>query len=245
MEQLIARDTGNHVNLSEQDFMENAKLWNFQYYHDGGNPKDDLDDAVKNKYKFAYENQWDYNPSLKRKSDYSKSCTDYPPLEPGCSDSAPQAPEDCVLGFICFFYPAVLSGPRSPYMSNGAFSIWDPEFPDVSVAMIIIELASNNPVVLGYTLGTIPVSGGYIVNEPLSAGGNGGHVVHIVGYIDNAQLAANPATAHAPMGAGGGYFIIKNSLGGTCAGDLGYRYMPVAFLESRANGVFVLLSESH
>ncbi len=75
-------------------------------------------------------------------------------------------------------------------------------------------------------------------------GKNGGHVVHIVGYIDNSQLAANPGTLIAPAGAGGGYFIIKNSWG-TCTGDLGYRYMPVDFLTSRGTGVFTVLSESH
>ncbi len=251
MEQLIARDTGKHVNLSEQDFMENVKLnWtnplNANYIKDGGNVGDDLNNAAKNKYKFAYENQWDYNPSLSRKG-YSKSCTNYPypSLEPGCSDSPSQAPEDCYnqsFGWTCYYFTASLSGPRSPYMSNGAVSIWDPGLPPgVPSSLIILELALNNPVVLGYTLGgAILVDGGYLVYEPLSAVKSGGHVVHIVGYIDNSQLLGNPLTSLAPPGAGGGYFIVKNSLGGVCAGDLGYRYMPVAYLESRANGVYVL-----
>ena len=252
IEQEIARDTGLHVNLSEQDFMENVKLnWTKfgQHFYgvDGGNVGDDLNQAAKNKYRFAYENQWDYNPSFSRVSttNYYNSCLNYPyPPEPGCSNSTSQAPEYCYIqsfGWYCNYSTASLSSPRSPYTSNGAFSIWDYSHPDASVALIQMFLALNQPIVLGYTLGTLPlVDGGYIQNEPLSAGKNGGHVVHIVGYIDNSQLVANSGTSMAPPGAGGGYFIVKNSLGGVCAGDMGYRYMPVAYLESRANGVYVL-----
>ena len=245
------------MNLSEHDFQENVKLnWtpftNHFYNSEGGNVGDDLNYAAAHNYKFAYDNQWDYNPSYSRNNaNYAHSCENYPyPPEPGCSNSLSQAPEDCYnqsFGWTCYYFTATLSGPRSPYMSNGAQSIWDHADKDYSVALIILELAINNPVVLGYTLGTNPVVDGYLFNEPLSAGKNGGHVVHIVGYIDNSQLLANPLTSVNPVGpgAGGGYFIVKNSLGGTCAGDLGYRYMPVAYLESRLNGVYYLVGESH
>ena len=114
--------------------MENEKLnWYLEYAHDGGNPRFDLDNAAKHNYKFAYEDQWDYNPSLKRKG-FLDSCENYPypSLEPGCSNSSPQAPEDCYnqsFGWTCYYYTASLSGKRSPYMSNGAFSIWILSFP--------------------------------------------------------------------------------------------------------------------
>jgi C1A family cysteine protease len=67
MEKLIARDTGNRVNLSEQDFMENEKLTSGPaFWGDGGDSKTDLDHAQGAHYNFAYENQWDYNPSFDR-----------------------------------------------------------------------------------------------------------------------------------------------------------------------------------
>ena len=62
----------------------------------------------------------------------------------------------------------------------------------------------------------------------------GGHEVHVVGYVGNAELAA--AIPSAPAGAGGGYFIIKNSWS-TCLGDAGYWYMPVSYLLAQANEV--------
>lgn len=39
----------------------------------------------------------------------------------------------------------------------------------------------------------------------------GGHIVHVVGYVDNSALASNPGTKTATPGAGGGYLIIKSS----------------------------------
>jgi C1A family cysteine protease len=65
-----------------------------------------------------------------------------------------------------------------------------------------------------------------------------------VGYIDNSTLAGNSATKSAPAGAGGGYFIIKNSWG-TCSGDVGYYYMPVDYLKVHATHVWVVASVTH
>jgi C1A family cysteine protease len=64
MEEKIAHDTGNHVNLSEQDFTEHETLiWNNSNFNDAGHAYNDLQDAAANNYQFAYEYQWDYNPS--------------------------------------------------------------------------------------------------------------------------------------------------------------------------------------
>jgi len=65
----------------------------------------------------------------------------------------------------------------------------------------------------------------------------GQHIVHVVGYIKNSDLAKKlPA---ATPGAGGGYFIIKNSWG-ACFGDAGYLYMPAAYLEAEALDLWTL-----
>ena len=56
----------------------------------------------------------------------------------------------------------------------------------------------------------------------------GGHAVHIVGYLSNSEIKANPLFSVPSYleGSGGGYFIIKNSWG-TCKGDGGFFYVPV------------------
>jgi C1A family cysteine protease len=259
MEELIARDTGDYVNLSEQDFQEHEKLLWSPNSSEGGPPQVDLDDAQKNSYHFAYENQWDYNPSYGRDNDspnFTKSCVHYPypSLEPGCSDTIPQAPEECYnqsFGWTCYYYPAPLSGPRSPYMSNGAKSIWDSD-PDLLVGNILIQLAFNNAVILAFDttddFSNASSNNGYVAynakQDALGVTGKGRHAVHVVGYIDNDTLHAKEATESAPAGSGGGYFIIKNSWG-TCSGDVGYYYMPVDYLTNRAVHVDAVQSESH
>jgi C1A family cysteine protease len=249
VEELIARDTGDRVNLSEQDFMEHEKLlWHPNYSHDGGNAHTDLNDAQKSSYQFAYENQWDYNPA--------HSCTKYPypSLEPGCSDSTPEAPEDCYnqsFGWTCYYFTAPISNPRSPYMSDGAVSLWDSNA-DLMFGNILIQLAFNNAVILGFSetdnFHYAPTKGskaGYVEYDAADLlTVKGGHAVHVVGFIDNATLAANAATKSVPAGSGGGYFIIKNSWG-TCAGDDGFYYLPVDYLTARATGVYAVSSVTH
>jgi len=255
LEELIARDTGSYVNLSEQDFNEFEKLgnsnpvwgWPAEWYKSGGNPGKDLQHASAAGYHFAYENQWDYNPAYGA-SNYMNTCQYFPSLEPGCSNSSPEAPEYCYspgLGFwSCYFSKAPLSGSRSPYQSNGAISLWNSD-QALMASMVIIELAFHNAVVLGFNLTSDfgNATHGYIHYDPSQdargIGGDAGHVVHVVGYIDNSALAANPATASVPPGSGGGYFIIKNSWG-TCSGDVGYYYMPVDYLTNRANSVYAV-----
>ena len=65
----------------------------------------------------------------------------------------------------------------------------------------------------------------------------GGHMVHIVGYVDNSELARKIPSA--PPGEGGGYFIIKNSWG-ACTGDAGCKYMLVAYLEADVGDLWIL-----
>jgi C1A family cysteine protease len=283
VEEIVARETGKHVNLSEEDFHEHEKLiWGPDWFHNGGSAYTDLNNASKNGYQFAWENQWDYNPSL-HKSKYEYSCENYPyptkisgVLEPGCSDSAPQAPEWCVgtgadcsqnffcesigetmplfFPLFCYFTVADLSGTNSPYVSNGATSIWDPSDKATSVSNIILNLASNNAVVLAFSetgaFGDATSHGGYIQYSAIEAAtkGGAGHVVHVVAYIDLVTLAGNsniPASEVANAAAGeGGYFVIKNSWS-ECNGDAGYYYMPVAYLEARATGVSVVSSVTY
>jgi hypothetical protein len=271
MEEVIARDTGTYLNLSEQDFMEHEKLiWGLSLYGDTGDPSVDLGHAATFGYKFAYENQWDYNPAYSQPGVevYQYSCGNYPYpslvsdelesfIEPGCSNSAPQSLEFCApepegrgsTVEVCGFSLAPLSGPTSPYMSTGTTSIWVPTNHDLSFDNMILSLAFNNAVLLVFNVthnfeyGQSSAYPGYVpYGTPDAILGE--HVVHIVGYVGNSDLASNPGTASAPPGAGGGYFIIKNSWG-ACFGDAGYVYLPVSYVLAEAVAVYVVSGENH
>jgi Papain family cysteine protease len=140
VEELITLSTATHphVNLSEEDFWENLTLnWTVpaQLYEDGYDAGDALSLALVNKYQFAYENQWDYNPSNSQPEtgyEYVNTCENYPYplLEPACSNSSPQAVEYCTFsgslhvercGFLTTTLPT-----RSPY-SIGPGSFFAPD----------------------------------------------------------------------------------------------------------------------
>jgi C1A family cysteine protease len=256
IEELIARDTGVYVNLSEEDLMENSKLvWSSDYYNDGGFSSQDLENAQLFGYKFAFEKTWDYNPSLSQPNppgyEYSGSCLNYPSSEPGCSTTAPQAQGFCIPGPFgpCGLSPFQNPDP-SPYSSAGVSYIWNPANKDLSVGYIFLALAFNNAVILGFdetqAFKNASNTKGYITYIPpelsiFSDPSLGGHEIHIIGYVSNEDIAANPNTASVTPGSGGGYFIIKNSWGAS-VGDAGYYYMPVDYLKDHATEVVVVSS---
>jgi C1A family cysteine protease len=252
MEEMVARDTGTYVNLNEQDFQENLKLYweknSPDFNHDSGSSWGDLNAAAAHNYQFAYENQWDYNPSYNEPiNTYINTCVGYPSSEPGCSETAPQAPEYCVYNLpqLCAVAPTVLPGARSPYRSGNVSNVWNAANPQLTFNLMILGLALNNAVLLGFnvTNNFQGAPGGYVptVRSDLSTS-VGGHEVHVIGYVSNQDLAG--VLPQAPPGAGGGYFIIKNSWG-ACTGDAGYYYMPVYYLLTEANEVDIVSTEFH
>lgn len=78
-------------------------------------------------------------------------------------------------------------------------------------------------------------NGGYVTYNEESVG-SGGHAIMITGYVDNEDLPRG-----VPNGAGGGYFIIKNSW--ACAyGDQGYAYLPYSWVKQRGKSMIALTS---
>jgi Papain family cysteine protease len=255
IEELIARDTGVFVNLSEQDFIENTKLvFGTDYYRDSGDAADDLQRAQTAVYHFAFENAWDYNPSPLQpkppKYEYINSCVGYPSSEAGCSATAPQANQFCTFrqtfgGLVpdCGLH-AFLNPNPSPYSSAGVNTIWDPTSATFSLDYVFLALGFNNAVILSFNATNNfqnPTNGFISYAAGVEDDGIGSHVVHIIGYVSNEDIAANPNTASATPGSGGGYFIIKNSWG-AAYGDAGYSYMPVDYLKANATQVIVVSS---
>ena len=88
VEELIAINTEAHVhvNLSEQDFWEKLTLLYTsppQLYADGYDAGYALGNALVKGYQFAYENQWDYNPSWDHPTctgcyEFVNTCDNYP-----------------------------------------------------------------------------------------------------------------------------------------------------------------------
>ncbi|MDC0675301.1 C1 family peptidase [Nannocystis radixulma] len=220
---------GGQANYSEQDLQFRGKaVWSgLSNYGDGLHVGQTLDLATSQNYHFANESSWPYNPSYSRLdleglSMYVNSCTGYT-FSPGglasnyCSDTAHQGGQFCA-GNTCFYASAVGTGTGSRVTASMDLS--------VSVAVIKAYLALNKSLVMSFTVPTsftTPAVGGYVnaLPPPLEAT-DGGHAIHVVGTIDNAQLAI--ARPGAPAGDGGGYLILKNSWG-SCAGDGGFFYM--------------------
>jgi hypothetical protein len=116
----------------------------------------------------------------------------------------------------------------SNFMATGASTFYDPIFTqETGIALAKLNLDSLIPVTFSFT--TTPSfrnavnTGGFVAfseSEVPSETDDGGHALLLTGYVDNANLPAGVA-----QGAGGGYFIAKNSWG--CDfGDQGYAYLP-------------------
>jgi hypothetical protein len=138
VEQLVARQYGKHVNLNEEDLQEHDhQIWSFAPFVESGSAFNELVNAAANNYQFAYEKQWDYNPSysrvdLKSYPFYQQSCNNYPSTEPGCSDTSTQGPGYCLPEpsssgpYFCALSPAILPGSVSPYAALPPIPIYFP-----------------------------------------------------------------------------------------------------------------------
>ena len=126
-----------------------------------------------------------------------------------------------------------------------ASNFYDPANRDASLFWTALAVRSGNPVLMTHDAYYLK-GGGFVGDVPYSSVShcdannqnckpntaadvqNWNHVVMLVGYVTNAELKAK--LPNAPEGAGGGYFIAKNSWG-SCWGDGGYAYLPWNWME--------------
>ena len=102
----------------------------------------------------------------------------------------------------------------------------DPPLPPLPISLLRTLLAGGQPIVASLRVtddfrGSGLGANGYLTGTSWDV--EGGHAVHVTGYVANDQLPAG-----LPQAPGGGWFIVKNSWG-TCYGDGGYVYIPVSW----------------
>lgn len=230
-------------NFSEQNLYNAAKMkWYPSTYGDGLNTSGIMQDLVNRNYKFGYEFAWDYNPSYSRdKNDanktYSKSCNNYNGEH--CSNTNHQGKKVCTKILFWTFCGYTEQTAETSLEINGVAQIWDVN--NTAASVNTAKLASNLklPMVLSIpvtpSFDNAPVTG-YANYVGPNEGNRGGHAVAVLGVVENSQL---PATA--PQGAGGGYFIVKNSWG-ACWKDAGYIYLPIDWVKAYARSLTVVTS---
>jgi hypothetical protein len=253
------------VNLSEQALYNRMKFsWEPFHFGDGFTNTKALQGSIGESYVHPFEFRWNYNQSLSRITfqnaegevfAYARSCLFYPET---CSNSSHQSPELCAItasGLQCGWAEPDVATALFGFQLKSAFQLWNPDTQSSvqSVQLARLVLAGGNSVLFGIPVtpqfdaancddATPPVckagadSGvvSFVAGED-PASFRGGHALLAVGFVDNPDLPAG-----VPDGAGGGYFIVKNSWG-HCWGDGGYAYVPYEYFRVYATDADVLL----
>lgn len=261
LEYLAAKQCGARVNLSEQSLHNRYKLaWYPDHLFEGVVAARLVSRIASAAYNVPFESAWNYNPSARRTTEYwargefdetvilryRNSCLDYD--EP-CSNTAHQGAMWCWhegAYWRCGYAVPALSQPgQGMTIPDTAWtSSWNFKDKDVAVPLVQFGLLTGAAVILSVNIrGTMEnpfsVNGqntgfaDYDANDPIN---RGGHSVHVVGYVSNQQVTD---AGFFYQGAGGGYFIVKNSWG-TCYGDGGYVYVPYAYVRDNGMGACLI-----
>jgi hypothetical protein len=270
IEQLVAQRDQQWVNLSEQALYNRMKLvWEREDYWDGFFSALSAGHLKASGWHIPFEQRWNYNPAPSRVDGVlvckdtctTQSCRDSCGGSAGwwyylfscegysetCGDYSHQTEMVCYQGldgaYNCGFVLPDQNADGEGHGSRDFSELWDHENRELSFARVILHLALSHPVVISVPLyaswwtstanmGIAPMPGG--------AGDvyRGDHAMHVLGYVDNDQLPTIAPSV--PDGAGGGYFIVKNSWG-NCFGDGGYVYMPYDYIRGYAYDVVAYL----
>lgn len=251
----VAVQEARWVNLSEQYLYNRIKtVWDPENYDEGANTVDMAETFAESSYRLPFEDLWNYNRSLQRvagdadsPADFLGSCIDYAET---CSDTTHQSGIGCTqVGGIdyCGFLPQPSSGEGARLSANPVV-LWSrgPFFAPLPTSLLRTLLAGGQPVVASLHVTEDFRGPGLGANGYLTGVGSeaeGGHAVHVTGYVANEELPEG-----LPHASGGGWIIVKNSWG-ACYGDGGYVYVPsswarvhfkhlVAFLNPAMSDVF-------
>jgi hypothetical protein len=269
IETLVNRTHGARVNLSEQAYYNRARTqWdNPANFGDGHMSEIGFREMRKEAFPLYFEDQWNYNPSFNRTADkdtqtYQHSCDGYTET---CSNTIHQSALGCVSfgrGLQCGYFVPEKNASGEGYRIGDSVALWDKANALASLWWMQLHLAMGRPLVLGHPVITAwdaaSAGNGFMPYPALDlctgielcpdAPGpipvcecyksRGGHGTNIVGFITNTALQDVLPTA--PLGQGGGYFIVKNSWG-NCTGDGGFIYVPFQSVIDHAADVTVLL----
>jgi C1A family cysteine protease len=248
------------VNLSEQYFVNVHQRDAIFEYDDGDFSERALDKFVDRDLPIALETAWTYNPTSGaptgrvRNPDGSFDgrrgvCNGYTGF---CSESIHQSPTSCarVTSDIFCGYERVDYSGSSSVRADRSRVVWENSIlaPALPVATMRNFLANGQTLTAAFgvhpgfdnanesgSAGPLPnTNQGYVTNFTDSRRGD--HEVLIVGFAPDSVVPFAPSI---PGGTGGGFFIIKNSWG--CdAGDAGYYYIPVRYIQRFFYNVRVL-----
>lgn len=170
-----------------------------------------------------------------------------------CSETAHQSPFICAAAGsrnFCGYFRMVAPAGASGSYADRTISMWHNQWSGIAahrrlkkfpLAELRNVLASGQTLMASFGVfrGFDAASNGAATNGFVTdfsdAGGRGGHVAVIVGYIDNAALHRRLPNAPSDPS---GFFILKNSWG--CAGDGGYYYVPVDYVTRYFSDLSVL-----
>lgn len=242
-EAAIAVKHNRWVNLSEQRLYYKYKVptaWG-----DGLNTTGVMENMVASTFLYPFEPRWDYNPSSSRVNvpalppapadplpgtHYEQSCNSY--FAEHCSNTSHQGDLVCtsIIG-INFCGWSGTAPADSGFRLTNTVNYWSAFGPVGGSAIARLGLALKIPMVM--SLAVVPSfdnasSSGIATYVGSNETSRGGHAVAVMGFVDNENLPAGT-----PPGAGGGYFIVKNSWG-KCWKDGGYIYLPYTWVENYA-----------
>lgn len=251
---------GATLNLSEQAYANRDKLeFKRQDWRDGGSSTGSLGRYVSNNAIVPAESAWTYNTAAGRNpkafdsgvvgtpASYKGACSTYSGT---CGEASHESPGACatfpLFGPVCAFVkarPSTAGGVASSNTTNlwhnqhasRSASVRRSHFP---LATLRAYLNSGRTLLASFGIYRgfdNPDSNGF-VTDYAKQDGRGGHAVLIVGFISNTAMSAR--LPNAPQGAGGGYFIVKNSWG--CSADGGFFYIPVDYVTKFFNDLAVL-----